>query len=189
MPVKTGEDCVVSIAAENALILERIHISAGSRCHIEIGTIVNLGVKMAIYLADDCSLTVGDGFACTGTVHFNAHEPKLSIRVGKGCMFSGGLIWASDMHSILDLETGARVNRGKSITIGDRVWLGHDAMVLKGVTIGSGSIIGAMSCVRRDVPPNSLVAGNPARVLRTGVEWDSRLLMLPDTMALANRAG
>lgn len=176
MPVTAGVGCTISIAPENDPILDRISIVAGRRCRIEIGKIVNLGTKMAIFLADDCTLAVGDGFACTGAVHFNAHEPNLSIRVGNGCMFSGGLIWASDMHSIIDAETGNRINSGKSISIGDRVWLGHDAMVLKGVTIGSGSIVGAMSCVRRDVPPNSLVAGNPARVLRTGVEWDSRLL-------------
>ncbi|WFU79138.1 serine acetyltransferase [Bradyrhizobium sp. CIAT3101] len=61
--------------------------------------------------------------------------------------------------------------------IGDDVWIGPQAIVLGGVKIGSGAIIGAGSVVTKDVPPHSVVAGNPARILKTDV--------LPDVM---NRA-
>ncbi|MBM3769031.1 MAG: acyltransferase [Acidobacteria bacterium] len=176
MPITSGQDCAVSIAPENEALLDRIFIVAGNRCKIEIGTIRQLGEKLSVYLADDCTLTIGDGYSCTDKANFTAHEPGCSIRVGRDCMIGSAQIWASDMHSIFDAETGVRINRGKNITICDHVWLGYGVMVLKGVTIGSGSIVGAMSCVRRDVPPNSMAAGNPARVLRSGVVWDSRLL-------------
>lgn len=49
------------------------------------------------------------------------------------------------------------------VTIGDDVWIGPYSIIMKGVTIGENSIVGAGSVVRRDVPPNSLVYGNPAR--------------------------
>lgn len=51
------------------------------------------------------------------------------------------------------------------IKIGDKVWIGFDAIVLKGVTIGEGAIVGARSVVTRDVEPYTIVAGNPAVVV------------------------
>lgn len=53
------------------------------------------------------------------------------------------------------------------ITIGNGVWIGGQAVICPGVTIGDGSTIGAGSVVTRDIPPRSVAAGNPARVLRT----------------------
>lgn len=55
---------------------------------------------------------------------------------------------------------------GKPIVIDDNAWIGGGAIVLPGVTIGTHSVVGAGAVVTRDVPPNVLVAGNPARVLR-----------------------
>jgi maltose O-acetyltransferase len=55
----------------------------------------------------------------------------------------------------------------KPIRIGDGVWIGGGAIILPGVTIGDGCVIGAGSVVTRDVPPNTLALGNPARIART----------------------
>lgn len=52
------------------------------------------------------------------------------------------------------------------IRIGDRVWIGFGAVILKGVTIGEGAVIGARSVVSRDVEPYTVVAGNPATLVR-----------------------
>lgn len=54
----------------------------------------------------------------------------------------------------------------KDINIGNDVWIGASATILRGVTVGDGSVIGANSLVTKDVPPYSIVAGNPARVIR-----------------------
>jgi serine acetyltransferase len=52
------------------------------------------------------------------------------------------------------------------VHIGDNVWLGDHAMVLKGVTIGENSVVAAKAVVTKDVPANVIVAGNPARVVK-----------------------
>jgi acetyltransferase-like isoleucine patch superfamily enzyme len=56
------------------------------------------------------------------------------------------------------------------IEIGDHVWIGARAMVLKGVTIGDGAVVAAASVVTKDVAPGTLVAGSPARYVRD-VTW------------------
>lgn len=55
------------------------------------------------------------------------------------------------------------------VSIGDDVWIGCNAVIMKGVTIGEGAIIAASSVVTKDVPANTMVAGNPAKVLKTMV--------------------
>ena len=58
------------------------------------------------------------------------------------------------------------LRRGKPVTVGNDVWIGHGAVVLPGVSIGDGAVVGANAVVTRDVPPYRIVAGAPARVLR-----------------------
>lgn len=57
-------------------------------------------------------------------------------------------------------------HRKETITIGSDVWIGRDAVILGGVTIGDGAIVGAYSVVAKDVPPYAVVVGNPAQVIR-----------------------
>jgi acetyltransferase-like isoleucine patch superfamily enzyme len=69
----------------------------------------------------------------------------------------------------LPFEPARRMPRGapaKPIRIGRNVWIGFDCIVLPGVTVGDGSVVGARSVVTEDVPPYTMVAGNPARVVR-----------------------
>ena len=76
-----------------------------------------------------------------------------------------------DENSFLVL-TPAGWEYGGPIHIGNDVWLGGSCVVLAGVTIGDGAVVAAGSVVTRDVPPNTVVAGNPARVLRQITQAD-----------------
>ena len=83
---------------------------------------------------------------------------------------------ASDMHSLLDLDSGERINPAADITVGDGVWLAERVTLMKGVAIGNGSAVGYASVVTRDIPPHCLAAGYPARVLRERITWRPDLM-------------
>ncbi|WP_206214798.1 MULTISPECIES: DapH/DapD/GlmU-related protein [unclassified Adlercreutzia] len=91
-----------------------------------------------------------------------------SINIGKEVAISHDVtIMDSDHHSICGQPVAAR-----PVVIGDHVWIGTRSTILKGVTVGEGSIVAAGALVTKDIPPNSLVAGIPAKVIKEGVWWD-----------------
>jgi len=87
------------------------------------------------------------------------------ITIGDATMLANGAyVTDSDWHTLYD-RTG-RDERITPVRIGRNCWLGDHATVLKGVTIGDNSVVAARAVVTKDVPPNAVVAGNPARVVR-----------------------
>jgi acetyltransferase-like isoleucine patch superfamily enzyme len=99
------------------------------------------------------------------------------IIIGKDCMFSGDiLIDVSDVHSVIDLKSGKRINPPANIVIGNHVWLCYGCTLLKGITIGDNAIVAAKSLVSKDVPANTMVGGIPAKIIKENVTWDRRLL-------------
>lgn len=102
-------------------------------------------------------------------------EPDSSIVIGDDCMFSSGIeIWASDTHSVTDLE-GNLLNYGKDIEIGNHVWVGLGVKIGKNVKIADNSLVGWGSVVtKRFEEPNVVIAGVPAQVVKKGINWDRR---------------
>jgi len=93
--------------------------------------------------------------------------------IGEDCMLAAGLaIRTTDLHGIVDMNSGAWVNRPAPVHIEPRVWLGNDALILKNTQIGFGSIVGAKAVVRGIVARYGCVAGVPARIIRENVSWD-----------------
>ncbi len=88
-----------------------------------------------------------------------------SVSIGDSCMFGhGACITDADWHGIYDRTKV--VGDPKPVKLEENVWVGEDAMICKGVTIGANSIIGARSVVTKDVPKNTIYAGNPATFIR-----------------------
>ncbi|WP_035067311.1 acyltransferase [Nitratidesulfovibrio termitidis] len=117
--------------------------------------------------AGSAAILIGDGVTMNGTA---ITARSRTIRIGKGTMIGPNcVITDSDFHAQWPPETRLTTpacERDRDVTIGDDVWLGMRCIVLKGVTIGDGAIVAAGSVVTRDVPPATLVAGTPARVVR-----------------------
>lgn len=109
-------------------------------------------------LEPGAKLIAGPGCGFSGTT-IGAFR---SIRLGKGVRCGANtLITDSDWHPG-DPRSGAP----RPVVIGDNVWLGAHSIVMKGVTIGAGSVIGAGSIVTKDIPAGVIAAGNPCRVIR-----------------------
>lgn len=96
-----------------------------------------------------------------------------ALIIGDDCMLSWH-VWfrPSDMHAIVDLESGRMINRAQDIIVEPHVWIGQEALIMKGALIGAGSVVGARSIVLGGSHPRmSVLAGMPARVVRSGVSW------------------
>jgi len=107
----------------------------------------------------------GDGTHLNNGVTVVSELPGISI--GRRCVIGPGVhVYDSDFHSLDARDGRAAPARMAPVAIGDDVFLGTASIVLKGVTIGSGSSVGAGAVVAEDVPPYAVVAGNPARVVR-----------------------
>lgn len=108
-------------------------------------------------------LVVGDDFKCMSGVIIDPSH-CWHIKIGNNVTL------APRVHILAhDASTKVFLNytRIANVTIGDNVFIGAGSIVLPGVTIGNNVVIGAGSIVSKDIPPNSLAVGNPARVVKT----------------------
>ena len=89
------------------------------------------------------------------------------ITFGDDCMLAPGVHIYTATHPIDPIERISGYEFGKPVTIGDRVWIGGGAIINPGVTIGDEAVIASGAVVTKDVPPRTVVGGNPARVIKT----------------------
>lgn len=106
-------------------------------------------------------LTIGDDCSITG-VRFHLNE---SVRIGNRVNIAEGTTISTDKHEVGGLDRRMGHIRSRPITIGDGVWIQRDVKLIA-ANVGAGAIVGLNAVVTRDVPPNTLVAGVPARVVK-----------------------
>jgi len=122
-----------------------------------------------LHCTGDGHITFGDNSGCS----FAVLSSKSSIRIGNNTKIGGNArIYDHDYHALDYLSRRSPVDdiaacKTAPIVIGDDILIGTNAIILKGVTIGERSIVGAGAVVSiKNVPPGSVLAGNPARILR-----------------------
>ena len=121
-------------------------------------------------------LTIGSNCTIMGAF-LSVSESNTKLQIGNECLFASDIeIRTGDSHAVYDLSSGERLNKGKSITIGDSCWLAKRVMIMKGGNVPSGSIVSAGSIVTKELLyKNCIYAGVPAQLKRRDVNWSYSL--------------
>jgi acetyltransferase-like isoleucine patch superfamily enzyme len=120
--------------------------------------------NVLITFTPDSTITIGDGCRLNGA----GIQAYTQVGVGPRCILSSTIIVDSDFHPV-DPERRHDPDAPVAcapIAIEENVWVGGQTAILKGVTIGTNSVVAFRAVVTKDVPPNVVVAGNPARVVK-----------------------
>ncbi len=144
------------------LVLFGDRISVGDHAHIICAADNKVRLTTWPTKGRQASISIGDYCLISPGTRISAAE---QISIGNSCMFAANCyISDSDWHGLYNRTRPFRCTR--PVTLEDNVWLGERVIVCKGVTIGENSVIGAGAVVTRDIPPNVVAVGNPARVIK-----------------------
>ncbi len=147
-----GENNVIDIKSAEALNLD---IKFGDVENPIVGGVLSIGERTQI-----------------GGLEIYMFEDDSKVSIGADCLFSWNIsLWCTDTHTVTDLD-GRPQNRGRSVVIGDHVWVGRDVHIAKNTAIAPHSIVGWCSNVVSEfAEPHTVVAGNPAKVVKRNVDW------------------
>lgn len=166
-----GKNCSLKNVAISIYGNDNI-IKFGDNCNIS-NMIIENGFKWHNN-ANNCSISIGYG-AGLNSASLILLEDGSKITIGTNCISAAGIeLWATDTHSITDLE-GNLLNYGGNIIIGNNVWLGKDVKICKNAQIPDNSVVGFSSVVAAKFSqPNVILAGNPAKIVKENIKWDKR---------------
>lgn len=140
------------------------HLRMRRQGRVTIGDGVSLGTEVWLVAANDTELRIGRDTIIGSYCILNGGH---GVRIGEKCWFAAFVYVNTSDHRIArDRPIQEQGYVGAPVAIGDDSWIGGHAFISKGVTAGTGAVIGAGSVVTRDVPPYAVVVGNPARLLR-----------------------
>jgi acetyltransferase-like isoleucine patch superfamily enzyme len=156
----------------------------GRRFRLDLGAPYVYG-DLHIRIGDDCTMNAVSSFVATsvgqdavleiGDKTYLGHRLSISVgsrvRIGSHVLIADNVFIADNPGHPLDAAKrrvqGVEPEQIRPISIGDDVWIGHSSKIMPGVTIGDGAVIGAGSIVTKDVAAYTLVAGAPARLVRS----------------------
>lgn len=159
------------------LVYNKGTFTIGNGCRINSHSFKNIiggDTRSSVIVKRNAKLTIGENFKMSNSAIYCAEK----ITIGNNVMIGGSCrIWDTDFHP---LNSEMRVNNPneeyatRPITIADHVFIGGFSIILKGVSIGKGSIIGAGSVVSKSVPPGEIWAGNPAMFIKKTSDHEPR---------------
>lgn len=117
------------------------------------------------------------GYGVLGNIHIGAEsfinvglrigvEPPAHVHIGRDCAIGPNVSFETAWHGVEYVPGVGRGGGTKSISVGDRCWIGARAVILAGVIIGDDSVVGAGAVVTKNVEPGVVVAGVPARTVK-----------------------
>jgi acetyltransferase-like isoleucine patch superfamily enzyme len=151
----------------------RIVVGRGFKCinHFD-GNLIGLIQPCMFTVFPDAVVTIGDNVGISGSTLRCSEAITIgnNTTIGSGCLIVDTDGHPQDvnerLHADDEIKTYYKNTKNRPIVIGENVFIGARCIVMKGVTIGDGAIVGAGSVVTKDVPPYTVVAGNPARIVK-----------------------
>jgi acetyltransferase-like isoleucine patch superfamily enzyme len=138
----------------------------------EIGPDAKVTLGRWCWLGDGCKIRAHEGTLSIGAKTVLGQECTLSsfqhISIGRDCIIADRTMMIDFDHGMTEVERPIR-EQGiykRDVRVGHNVWIGYGACILRGVTVGDNAVIGTTAVVTCDVPPNAVVGGVPAKVLR-----------------------
>lgn len=154
----------------HSVIGENTILTAWDKYYPSNNGILNIGRQEAEIQLFTPTIKIGDGVNIGPMSHITAID---CIIIGNGVLTGPQVLITDNSHGLfeedqLQIRPADRPLYSKGpVVIEENVWIGQGSMILSGLTIGKGSIVAANSVVTKSVPPFSLVAGNPAKVIKT----------------------
>jgi acetyltransferase-like isoleucine patch superfamily enzyme len=145
-------------------------IGPGSVLQIGKGARIELGRWS--WLGHGCKLRSHEGVISIGAKSVLGQECTISayqhVSIGRECVIADRVMLIDFDHGMVEVERPIRLQGiyKRDVRVGNNVWIGYGACILRGVTVGDNAVIGTNAVVTRDVPDNAVVAGVPARVIR-----------------------
>jgi acetyltransferase-like isoleucine patch superfamily enzyme len=147
-----------------AFIGPRVTLQIGRRGRIELGR--------WSWLGHGTKIRCHEGVVRIGAKTVLGQECTISayqhVSIGRECVIADRVMLIDFDHGAVEVDRPIRLQGiyKRDVRVGNNVWIGYGACILRGVTIGDNAIVGTSAVVTRDVPANAVVAGIPARVVR-----------------------
>jgi acetyltransferase-like isoleucine patch superfamily enzyme len=148
----------------------------GPGVQLEIGRDAVLRLGRWCWIGHGTKIRVHEGEVSIGAKTVLGQEITISafqhVAIGRECILADRVMLIDFDHGVVEVERPIRLQGiyKRDVDVGHNCWIGYGACILRGVTVGDNCVIGASAVVTRDVPPNAVAAGIPARVIRTREE-------------------
>jgi len=125
-----------------------------------------------VWIGDGTKIRCHEGQVEIGAKTVMGQECTVSayqrVRIGEQCVIADRAMFIDFDHGIVETERPIRLQGiyKRDVEVGNNVWIGYGACILRGVSVGDNSVIGTNSVVTKDVPANAIVGGVPARIIR-----------------------
>ena len=125
-----------------------------------------------VWIGDGTKIRCHEGLVEIGAKTVMGQECTISayqhVRIGEQCVIADRAMFIDFDHGVVEVERPIRLQGiyKRDVEVGNNVWIGYGACILRGVSVGDNSVIGTGAVVTKDVPANAIVGGVPARIIR-----------------------